>query len=134
MFIIEYIGKTGIVTTDFQQRLRLGPKPGDIVEFPDGAPYPFDRWKYGRIATLPDSEGFIEICCSGGSVHLYGPESVSISGGPFATVLADNLEITYHVKNASFWNWADNLPGAGQGVHFDLPRPVWALKSFDTKY
>lgn len=51
-----------------------------------------------------------------------------ISGGPFVMVEADELEPTYRLKEAYFWNFGDNHPGGGMGVYFNLARPVFFLK------
>lgn len=131
MYIIEYVGREGIVTTDYYDRQRQQPRPGDLVKFPDNAPYPFDRDNFGLIAELNDPrfchDNEAHVCLSGGSVFLSSPDHVSISGGPFERIKLDNLQWTGEIRDASFWNWADHLAGANQGVHFKLPRPVWLL-------
>jgi hypothetical protein len=127
--IIETIGKWGLNTTPAKFRMDQ-PRPGDVVVFGDNKEYPFNTdSEYGRIADVDFFKtGLIQFCVNGGSVFLRENSSVSISGGPFCTVLPSELEPTYATKVVRFWNWGDNLRGGGQGVDYYLERPVFRLK------
>jgi hypothetical protein len=128
MNIIEVIDKHGVQTTNKDlAHIRLKtPKPGDVITYAEGLPYPF-RHEYGRVDSLKhyEDEGRITICCQGGSVFLNSNGTVSISGGPFAGVDLAHLKPTYTLKAVRFWNWGDNLPGASQGVDYYIERPVF---------
>ena len=134
MNVIEYIGNDGIKTTEARIRSFAGPKPGDVVAYPENAPYPFNSSLsvgHGRIAGMPytDDNGDerVSVCCGGASVFWHGPESVSISGGPFESIKLSDLEATMTYKNVHFWNWGDNSAGADQGVYYTVSRPVFNL-------
>lgn len=105
------------------------PKSGDVVDFGDyvGA-YPFIYGRFGRIDRVYDQDD-ISICCEQGSAFYEKDGSVSISGGPFHTVGADMLIPTDELFTCRSWNWGNNRPGAGMGVHFDDIRPVWKLRN-----
>jgi len=129
MNIVESIGKWGVKTTPEQQaHTRMStPKPGDIIEFTD-TEYPHTSGKYGRIEGMGIwKEGEFHICCHLGSAFLSENGRVSISGGPFESVKPDDLEPTFKLKYAEYWNWGNNLPGANQGVHYKIARPVFKL-------
>lgn len=128
MNILEVIGRKGVKTTNHElAHMRLcTPKPGDVIKYAAGLPYPF-RAEYGRVSSdrWDESEGRINICCQGGSVFLCDDGNVSISGGPFAGVDREHLKPTYTLETVRFWNWGDNLPGASQGVDYYIARPVF---------
>lgn len=122
--IIESISRDGVKTTPIDTRFLQGPKPGDPVRFPDGAPYPFQSGR-GRVASIDGDR--VVICCGGCSVFLNSDSSVSISGGPFEGVDTAQLETLFNVEPVEFWNWGDNWAGAAQGVDYLIFRPVWYL-------
>lgn len=136
--IIEQLSREGMKTTPIETRRLQGPKPGDPVLFPAGSPYPYgpigsfskggnnDAESYGRVDGT-EEDGSILLCCGGASVFLCTNGSVTISGGPFASVAPEQLEYTDQLKVVSFWNWGDNYAGAGQGVDYFIQRPVWRL-------
>lgn len=134
--IIEYIGAKGLETTgpeDFIYRRRLEtPKPGDVVIWGEGLKYPFNKDSNHRDTTHGRIEGFgiwkegeYHVCCEPGSVFLLSPDSVSISGGPFASVKPEHLKPTYTTKIVRFWNWGNNGGGAARGVDYYIERPVF---------
>jgi hypothetical protein len=64
--------------------------------------------------------------------------NVSISGGPFHTAHRSDVISAFKlfsygntvlplIKNQTMWNWGDNQMGAGQGVEYIIPRPVFIL-------
>lgn len=131
--ITEYVGGDGIESTEVT-RGRMGkPRPGDLIEWPDGS--------YGRVWTVETGfaeQGQVHVCRELGSAFLgrtgsrtAGPPPtgrgvyVSISGGPFLILELDELEPAVRLDTARFWNWGDNTPGAGRGVDYWLPRPVF---------
>jgi hypothetical protein len=121
--IIESIGKWGVKTTAEASRFGT-PKPGDVVLFADGLPYPFKNSRIGRVEALSD-KGDLHICCELGSAFLFENGGVSISGGPFATIKLADLRPTFRLHEANFWNWGDNGSGAGNGVNYKIARPVF---------
>ena len=127
--IIETIGKNGVKTTPFNIRQFQGPKPGDVIEYPEDAPYPYNK-AYGRVDSVEG--GKVYICCNMGSVFLTDSGAVSISGGPFSSVWLSDLEFTGELRTVRFWNWGDNSAGAHQGVDYMIDRPVFRL-SIDAK-
>jgi hypothetical protein len=129
MNIIESIGSWGVnstSTTRFRERCQR-PRSGDIVEFTD-TEYPHTQGKYGRIEGLGTwKEGEYHICCGLGSAFLCENGHVSICGGPFESVLPEELIPTYDTFRAEYWNWGNNSPGANQGVYYYFHRPVFRL-------
>jgi hypothetical protein len=136
--IIETISKKGIQSTspeNYNTRC-ANPRPGDIVDFGDfEGIYPFTSGKYGTIEFSGESyatnKNEIYVCCGGASVFLMDSGKVSISGGPFEVIPKANIEPTYATKQVNFWNWGNNSPGANQGVHFIIERPIFLLTKFD---
>lgn len=124
MNIITYIGKEGVQSIPLDEYSR--PLPGDPVCWKNGTGYPFND---GTIGRLEDFGGFEKdkwhLCCSLGSVFWSSFDRVSISGGPFACIEEKKLVWTGKFKTVSFWNWGDNSPGANQGVHYYVDRPLW---------
>jgi hypothetical protein len=57
--------------------------------------------------------------------------AVSISGGPFKVVELADLTPTMETAPSWFWNWGDNLPGAGMGCEFAVRRPVFTYTPSD---
>lgn len=129
MKIIEYIGKTGIKSSEYDDTRMRTPRPGDVVDFGENCgTYPFTSGRFGRLANFESyRDGHWAVCCGGASVFLY-PDSVDISGGPFTSVRPEELEPTYETQRVRFWNWGDNVPGAAQGVDYYIDRPVFRLK------
>ena len=128
MYIIEYIGKGGIRHTEYDGSRANTPRPGDVIDFGENkGTYPFTEGKYGRVESINFCDtGLIHICCELGSVFL-SDGHVSISGGPFTTVLPEELSITFKTKVVHFWNWGNNSPGGGKGVDYYINRPVFLL-------
>ena len=126
MHIIEYIGASGVRTTKGATRFKR-PHPGDPVEVPEGLGYPWNHGGIGRIDSCSSRYGTDKwcVCVRGGSVFLQDDGTVSISGGPFKSVWAQELEPTHDVKVVGFWNWGDNFPGAGRGVDYQIARPLF---------
>ena len=135
MNIIETIGKWGVKTTPAElAHVRMSrPRAGDIIDFSENSEtYPFNSAQYGRIEHI-GPKGFAEageahICCELGSAFLTEGGGVSISGGPFQCIKLDDLEPMMTTKTVPFWNWGDRGPGAGHGVDYYIPRPVFKLK------
>jgi len=131
MNIIESIGKWGVKSTPeymFYDRIRK-PRSGDIVKFTDKE-YPHHNGEYGRIESFGGwKEGEYHICCGLGSAFLFENGHVSISGGPFESVIPERLISTGELYLAQYWNWGNNLPGGGQGVYYFFHRPVFLLES-----
>lgn len=117
--IIEYMGAKGVRTATLVHRRMETPQPGDLVRWADGT--------FGRIWTIGGTyavEGHAQVCETQGSAFL-GDGYVSISGGPFRHIPVTDLQPTMELRPSWFWNWGDNLPGAGKGCDFALPRPVF---------
>jgi len=137
MNIIESIGSWGVKTTTralYHVRCER-PAPGDVIDFGEyEGTYPFTSGRYGRISEGPEEcsgwtdKGMVQFCCQPGSAFLDESGHVSISGGPFAHCAAEELEPTHTVRRGLFWNWGDNLRGAGMGVEYHLYRPVFRLR------
>lgn len=133
-YIIEYIGASGVRTSDMQVRLHKI-KPGDPVDcclFEDQ--YPFTHGRYARVDQVFD-DGRITICCGGGSHFLCEDGSVSVSGGPFANVKPTDIKSCINTVGANthrvrFWNWGDHSAGADQGVDYYIDRPLHMLVAF----
>jgi hypothetical protein len=132
--IIESIGAWGVVTTSGTHRL-VTPKSGDIVDLIEvQGEYPFIYSRYGRIETVgPGRCGWCKedeahICCDMGSAFLNEDGTVSISGGPFKVIKLQDLEPTYELYEATYWNWGNNGPGSHHGVYYKIQRPVFRLK------
>ena len=127
--IIESVGKWGIRTTEYNESRRTTPRPGDVVAFGENRAYPFEQARFGRVSDIDCWQtGTISICCEQGSVFLSESGNVSIGGGPFITVMPDELEPTFKLRPAGFWNWGDHWPAAHQGVDYSIIRPVFRLK------
>jgi hypothetical protein len=126
MNIIESIGKWGVKSTSHNlTRIRIErPESGDIIEFTD-TNYPHTSGKYGRIESIEGDTA--NICVHLGSAFLREDGSVSISGGPFEYVKLEQLEPTYTLYLAPYWNWGNNSPGANQKVTYHFERPVFKL-------
>lgn len=126
--IVEYIGKDKLIHSEHTSSRASKPHPGDIVDFGDNTEYPFTHGKYGRIDSLNFCDtGTIQVCCEMGSCFL-GENYVNISGGPFSIIMPDELESTYELHVARFWNWGNHSSGAGKGIDYYLARPVFRLK------
>ena len=129
MYIIESIGDWGVRTTEYDNLRRATPHPGDVVDFGENQDYPFNEARFGRIDSLDNfGTGTISVCCEQGSVFLLKSGNVSISGGPFTSVMPDELVPTYDLRPANFWNWGDHRPAAHQGVYYTITRPVFVLR------
>lgn len=129
--IIESIGNWGVKATKNASRMTT-PKSGDIVDFGEfEGMYPFTHGKHGRIWTTKDmSDWGNSLCCSLGSAFLFESGNVDISGGPFAGFEMSDLEETYTLYPATFWNWGMNTPGGGNGVDYIIARPVFRLRTY----
>lgn len=127
--IVEYIGHNKLVHTELDHSRAEHPHPGDVIDFGENEGiYPYTHGKYGRVDSLNHfGTGMIGIICEPGSAFL-GENYVTISGGPFDTISPDELEPTYKLYTMRFWNWGNNLPGAGKGVDYYIARPVFRLK------
>lgn len=123
--IVEYIGKEGVQHTPYDHTRGGRPRPGDIVEWPNGK---FGMiWQVGDGFVGPDE---IYVCEQMGSAFLgWNSEkrqaTVDISGGPFIRIKKDELEASFRLKAATYWNWGNNMPGAGKGVDYTIVRPVF---------
>jgi hypothetical protein len=125
-FIIESISKNGIKTSLADLNRYQTPKSGDVIDFGENqGKYPFLHSQYGRIWHVEGDT--VSFCCSMGSAYLFDNGNVDISGGPFSTCKKSELEETYTQHVATFWNWGNNLPGAHQGVDYQISRPVFKL-------
>lgn len=132
-FIIESIGSWGVKATKSAHRLTT-PKSGDVVDFGEfEGMYPFTNGRYGRIWTLKNGNFGNSLCCEMGSAHLFESGNVDISGGPFAGFDLADLETTYTLRPANFWNWGNNSIGAGMGVDYIIARPVFRLVTLHGK-
>lgn len=119
--IIESIGRWGVVSTPLNLRLNRV-KGGDIIEVPTELQrYPCTH-QYSRIANVKD--GIAHICEDMGSAHLMQNGDCDISGGPWWGMPVDLLEPAYTTRQADYWNWGNNSPGGGQGIHYTIARPV----------
>lgn len=114
--ITETISADGVRSSPRDHGRMSRPRPGDLVEWPDG--------ELGRIDS-DTSYGHFSVCSDLGSCFLRPDGTTSISGGPFFAVNPNRLEPTWRTAPARFWNWGDNSPGAGKGVDFTLERPVF---------
>ena len=137
--IIDYIGMEGVKSIgpdSFILNLRFKtPTPGDIVDFGtayEQNPYPFNATQFGRIEgkTSFCKADEIHVCVGGGSCYLGWDRQnqkpyVAISGGPFAVIPLRHLEPVYVLKNATFWNWGNNIPQAHGGCEYLIARPVF---------
>lgn len=125
-FIIEYIGREGVQTSPADAVRFNNPRSGDAVLIPDGLQgYPFTQGKFARIAAVRGPK--IQICCGLGSAFLNVGGSVSISGGPFETLDAVDLEPLGYGEWFDVWNFP-NGAGGGMGVNYKIFRPVFRLK------
>jgi len=134
--IIEYIGKNGVISNPEIRRLYM-PKPGDVIDFGEfEGTYPFTSGKFGRIDSettlLYDDTDVLSVCCGNASVFWCNKDTVSISGGPFGAVHKNWLDFI-GLKKVGFWNWGDNNPGADQGVHYWITRPLFLLSKYNEK-
>lgn len=122
--IIETIGKWGVKTIPIEFRMNV-PKPGDIVEFSkELRKYPVSYHRC-RIDHIDKERGTVSLVDGMGSAFLSEGGHVSISGGPFFSVPINSLEATNCTAKSTMWNWGDNAPGAAQGVHYDIQRPLF---------
>ena len=125
MMIIETIGIWGVKTSEADYIRFITPKPGDVIKLKNG--------KEGRIEQVGPNDILKEdeliICENEYSVFLLENGQVDISGGPFKKLKKDELKPLHELKLVHFWNWGDNLPGAGKGVDYYLNRPVFAIKN-----
>lgn len=123
--ITESRGKWGEVTSPYDETRRTTPRAGDVVQFrEDLRVYPVSN-KHCRIDSIDDETGMVHIVNGMGSAFLFEDGTVSISGGPFFSVPLESLQPTGKLHNSTFWNWADNGPGAGHGVDYHIERPVF---------
>lgn len=122
--IIESIGGWGVKTVP--ARLRFNdPKAGDLIQFPEELQkYPISH-EYCRIQSVNEEKWTASVVNGMGSAFISENGHHDISGGPFFTMNLNDLDPLYMLKAADVWNWGDNLPGAGQGVHYTIYRPVF---------
>lgn len=125
--IIEYIGKNDLQHSPYDHVRMSTPHAGDPIVFPENAPYPFNKG-HGRVDHIDQKSGRISMICEEGSAFWSGPNRVSFSGGPFKGISIDDLEPTLELKEVGFWNWGNNSAGGGQGVDYNIMRPVFKLK------
>lgn len=123
--IIESIGKWGVVHAPTQYRLNKV-RPGDIIQVPENLRFYPHTHEFSRIATV-SQDGIAHVCENMGSAYLLQDGSCDISGGPFWSVPISLLEPTGTLKQADYWNWGNNSPGSGHGVHYTIARPVHKL-------
>ncbi len=122
--IIESIGSWGVVTTPYNIRMDRV-RPGDIIEVPENIrTYPISG-RYARIATITDR--IAHVCEGMGSAYLLRDGNCDISGGPWWNIPVSLLEPKHETHEATYWNWGGNCPGAGQGVYYQIHRPVHRL-------
>jgi len=124
-YIVESINKNGLVTSPYEFR-RTSVKSGDVIDFGefDGV-YPHTSGRYGRVWTVEDRR--VTYCCEPGSAFLSDDGHADISGGPFSSCDIKDLEPTYETHTLGFWNWGNNGSGAGHGVDYYIPRPLFRL-------
>lgn len=123
--IIESIGKWGVVSTPYDMRINRV-RPGDIIEVSQELrKYPCTS-AYSRIASV-DENGVASVCEAMGSAHLLQDGSCDISGGPWWSIPVSLLQPKYELREATYWNWGGNYPGANQGVYYRIYRPVHIL-------
>ena len=130
MNIVESIGSWGVVIArEFDRMCR--PCSGDAIDVGyELGLYPFQSGRYARIELerqADDILGAFDVCCEQGSAYLRSDGSVSISGGPFTRIHMARLEPMHELRSMDFWNWGPNSPGADQGVHYTIARPVFRL-------
>jgi hypothetical protein len=131
--IIEYIGQEGIISTEHDWNRQGKPRVGDRVAWPQFK-------NAGLICAIDNENKTAHVCVNNGSAflginpdylstgklsHLKSKIYISCSGGPFFDIPLSELEPTIALVNTRFWNWGDNFPGGGQGVHFSISRPVF---------
>ena len=128
-FILEYIGAFGVLTRPLDARRFTTPQPGDAVLLPDGSHGMIEGRDRGltrpgeyHVCERP-SGAFWGLCTAGPAPCGF----VDISGGPFQSVPAARLEPTCALHTQVLWNWGDHGSGAGQGVQYLVPRPVFKL-------
>jgi hypothetical protein len=125
-------------TTDLRTRRHrlITPHPGDVVDFSLLlGQYPANK-RYGTICNV--SEDRVSFCCEPGSVFI-NESGVDISGGPFGSCARNSLIAAHELiglplhfpimRNQYFWNWGNNGSGAGNGVHYNITRPVFIVTS-----
>ena len=125
MNVTEYVGMEGVVSSDLTALRATKPRSGDLVRWHDGT---LGRiWETGGHGFTEADE--VHVCSGLGSAFLGllddGRVYADISGGPFYMLKLADLRPTYELANATFWNWGDNMRGAGQGVEYMLARPVF---------
>lgn len=126
--LIEYIGGTGVKTTDLNaiHSRWSTPRPGDVIDFVKmGGVYPFTQGRYGTIDYIDKDR--VHFCCHMGSIFL-STNGVSISGGPFQSVNINKLTPAFELREQQMWNWGDHSPGADMGVYYRIDRPVFILE------
>ena len=120
-FVIEYVGKEGVKTSP-ANAYRMGrPRSGDLIRWHDGS---LGR-AWGNPGEVFAEDDQIHVCESLGSAFLSPDGSVDISGGPFRVLDLSDLEPAYELGRATVWNWGDNYRGAGQGVDYEIQRPIF---------
>lgn len=122
--IVESIGPWGVRTSRYQTRMTQV-RPGDIVEVPEELRrYPCEH-QFSRIENVIDGQAIV--CEDMGSAFLCEDGRCSISGGPWWSVPVATLKPKYELREATYWNWGDNGPGANHGVYYQIYRPVHVL-------
>lgn len=134
--ITETIGKWGVTTSPDTPERRSTPRPGDLIEFADNLRhYPVSH----RLCRIDHVDGDAVSVVNGmGSAFLDRDGHVSISGGPFFSLPLSTLRPTERLEVSWMWNWGHNSPGANQGVHYEIERPVFRATdhpdSYKTRY
>lgn len=125
MRIVEYIGPKGVKTSDASWKRMRTPTPGDLVIFPEHfRKYPVSH-DVCRITGINKDSGRLILVDGMGSAFLNDNGTLDVSGGPFFGMFPEHLEGTGKLQMSDMWNWGDNLPGAGMGVHYGIERPAF---------
>ena len=131
--IIETLGPWGVKTTPYRFRWQT-PKAGDVIRFDeDVRRYPVS-YKFCRIDHVDEDEQCVGIVDSMGSAFISENGHLSISGGPFFGLPLKALTPTGDLQETVVWNWGDNSPGAAQGVHYRILRPVFRALAHPDEY
>jgi hypothetical protein len=124
--ITEYVGPDGIESSEMSARRMGRPRPGDLVEWPDGTLGMVSEVEKGLVGP-----GEVMVVNTLGSAFLRRSTvdgvMVSISGGPFTVLKFTDLLTATRLEKARFWNWGDNGSGADKGVDYWLARPVFKV-------
>lgn len=132
--ITETIGKWGTTTSPDTTERRSTPRPGDLIEFADNLRhYPVSN-RLCRIDNIDDEEQRASVVNGMGSAFLDRSGHVSISGGPFFSLPLSTLRPTERLEVSRMWNWGHNSPGANQGVHYTIKRPVFQATDHPDSY